>query len=219
MAISYNTSIVRSGLVLHVDAANRKSYPGSGTAWTDLSGNNNNSINYNSSSYNSSGYFTFDGTNQYFEGGSINFSTTAITFASWFRQLSNPSNFTQIIGSATASGAIYIAPSSSNVFGQLSFVTNGNKGTGNTTIPLNVWKHITVTWETGSTIKLYIDGTFSRQSAAFTDTINIVSHRIASYAAGGYLNCDVSNASIYNRALTAAEISQNFEALRGRYGI
>lgn len=219
MSLYHSPSIATDGMILCLDAANIKSYPGSGAAWTDLSGNNNNSTNYNSSTYNSSGYFTFDGTNQYFEGGSINFSTTAITFASWFRQLSNPSNFTQIIGSATASGAIYIAPNSSNVFGQLSFVTNGNKGTGNTTIPLNVWKHITVTWETGSTIKLYINGTFSRQSAAFTDTITITSHRIASYAAGGYLNCDVSNASIYNRALTAEEIQQNFNALRGRYGI
>lgn len=217
--LGHGASIVRSGLVLNLDAANTKSYPGSGTAWSDLSGNNNNSTNYNSSTYNSSGYFTFDGTNQYFEGGSINFSTTAITFDSWFRQLSNPSNFTQIIGSATASGAIYIAPNSSNVFGQLSFVANGNKGTGNTTIPLNVWKHVTVTWETGSTIKLYIDGTFSRQSAAFTDTINIVSHRIARYAGGVYLNCDLSSASVYNRALSASEIAQNFNALRGRYGI
>ena len=43
MAVNYNTSIVTNGLVLALDAANRKSYSGSGTTWTDLSGNNNSS--------------------------------------------------------------------------------------------------------------------------------------------------------------------------------
>ena len=42
MGIAYNTSIVRDGLVLHLDAANKKSYPGSGTVWSDLSGNDRN---------------------------------------------------------------------------------------------------------------------------------------------------------------------------------
>ena len=42
MGIVYNTSIIRDGLVLHLDAANVKSYPGSGTTWTDLTGNSYN---------------------------------------------------------------------------------------------------------------------------------------------------------------------------------
>ena len=44
MGIGYNTSVVRDGLVLYLDAANSKSYPGSGTTWFDLTGNNNNAI-------------------------------------------------------------------------------------------------------------------------------------------------------------------------------
>jgi len=63
MGITYNTSIVRNGLVLHLDAANRKSYPGTGTTWTDLSGLNNNGTLTNGVSYQSvnQGAFNFDG--------------------------------------------------------------------------------------------------------------------------------------------------------------
>ena len=59
MAIAYNTSIVRNGLVVHLDAANTKSYPGSGTVWYDLSGLGRNLIIYGSPTFNSAGYFTF----------------------------------------------------------------------------------------------------------------------------------------------------------------
>jgi hypothetical protein len=64
MATNYNPGIVTSGLVLCLDAGNTKSYPGSGTTWTDLSGNGNTGTLVNSPSYSSSGYFSFDGTNK-----------------------------------------------------------------------------------------------------------------------------------------------------------
>ena len=66
MAVNYNTAIVTNGLVLALDAANTKSYPGSGTTWTDLSANGNNGTLVNTPSYspNNQGYFTFNGTNQ-----------------------------------------------------------------------------------------------------------------------------------------------------------
>jgi hypothetical protein len=63
MAIAYNTSIVRDGLVLYLDAANPKSYPGTGTTWFDLSGKGNNATLYNSPVFNSAGYFSPDGVN------------------------------------------------------------------------------------------------------------------------------------------------------------
>ena len=58
-------NIVTSGLVLSLDAANTKSYPGSGTTWFDISGNNNHFTLFNSPTYNSLGYFELDGTNDY----------------------------------------------------------------------------------------------------------------------------------------------------------
>ena len=64
MAVNYNPSIVRDKLVLYLDAANPKSYSGSGTTWTDISGNGNNgTISGATYSSNDGGYFDFDGSN------------------------------------------------------------------------------------------------------------------------------------------------------------
>ena len=59
MGIGHGADIVRNGLVLHLDAANKKSYPGTGTAWNDLSGNSNNGSLLNGTSFNSLGYLSF----------------------------------------------------------------------------------------------------------------------------------------------------------------
>jgi hypothetical protein len=67
MALAHSPSIVTSGLVLCLDAANPKSYPGSGTTWTDLSGNGNNGTLVNGPTYSSvnGGSIVFDGSNDY----------------------------------------------------------------------------------------------------------------------------------------------------------
>ena len=67
MALSHSPSIVTNGLVLCLDAANSKSYPGSGTTWTDLSGRGNNGTLVNGVGYNSGnlGSLVFDGVDDY----------------------------------------------------------------------------------------------------------------------------------------------------------
>ena len=71
MSISGGPDIVENGLVLHLDAADTNSYPGSGTLWTDLSGNGNNGTLTNGPAYssNNKGYFSFDGTDDYVDTG------------------------------------------------------------------------------------------------------------------------------------------------------
>jgi hypothetical protein len=64
MGIFYNTSIARDGLVLHLDAANKKSYPGTGTTWKDLSGNGNHFTLFNSPVFTDK-YLNFSGINEY----------------------------------------------------------------------------------------------------------------------------------------------------------
>ena len=78
MGVAYNTSIVTDGLVLCLDAANAKSYPGTGTTWYDISGNNNNATLYGSPVV-SNGVFQFNGTTQYATVGSVNFASTNYT--------------------------------------------------------------------------------------------------------------------------------------------
>ena len=85
MAVGYNPRIVTDGLVLALDAANTKSYGGSGTTWTDLSSSGNNGT-ISGATYNSGngGYFDFNGINDSVETSSDMFNPNAnFTFSSW----------------------------------------------------------------------------------------------------------------------------------------
>ena len=91
MGSHYNPRVVTNGLVLHLDAANIRSYPGSGTAWTDLSGQGNNGTLTNGPTFdaNNAGSIVFDGTNDYVLGSTftgLGSSNRAVDV--WFRIIS-----------------------------------------------------------------------------------------------------------------------------------
>ena len=99
--ITYNTSVVRDGLIMHLDAANKKSYPGSGTIWKDLSGQGNNGTLINGVGYSTDnkGAMVFDGTDDYV---SIPYDsslkpTTAITIDSFYYPQDNGTSWTSLI--------------------------------------------------------------------------------------------------------------------------
>ena len=88
MAFSYSPKIVTNGLVLCLDAANRRSYPGAGTAWTDLSGNNNHATLINGPIFNNinTGNIIFDGTNDTSSFGNVlNLRTNNFTLIQWIK--------------------------------------------------------------------------------------------------------------------------------------
>lgn len=232
MPVVYNTSIVRNGLVLHLDAANVKSYPGTGTVWNDLSGNGLNAVLVNNPVF-SSGNFTFNGTNQYAYIPYTPFlaPTTEITLSSWVQTNWQTTGNVRIISKTEAGG---YQLSINDIAGQTgctihvggtyrySTVPRGNISTG--------WHHMLATCD-GRYVRLYFDSVLinttdigSTLPLTYTQNNNFV---IAAEAAGGasnsiasgYLAGNISSIIVYNRALTASEISQNFNALRGRYGI
>ena len=91
--LAHGPSIITQGLVLALDAADRNSYPGTGTAWTDLSGNGNNGTLTNGPTYNSAngGSIVFDGSNDYVNfsyNSSLNIGGLNITLSSWVRPTS-----------------------------------------------------------------------------------------------------------------------------------
>ena len=109
MATLYSPKIVTDGLVLCLDAGNNKSYPSSGTAWNDLSGNNNNGTLTNGPTFTGSfgGSIVFDGTNDYVDLGNISQlkPTTQITVSAWvYRSTMNDNQNEAIIGCAQSSG-------------------------------------------------------------------------------------------------------------------
>jgi hypothetical protein len=88
MSLGHGASIVRSGLVLHLDAANRKSYSGAGTSWNDISGGQYNSILNNTPIYSSAnaGIIRFDGIDDYAIISNIPAATgTNYTASIWIR--------------------------------------------------------------------------------------------------------------------------------------
>ena len=213
--------IVTDGLVVHLDAGNSNSYPGSGTTWYDLSGNGNDGT-ISGATYDSAngGSLSFDGTNDYvsFSPTSANLNLFPITLSFW----------------ATPGGEVinkYIA-SSFNGY-RVSFTTNGINGfyfisnSSYTNNYNNSYGSGTVgTFSNGvmivddSGVKFYLNdllvgsNTWNGSSGATTTSTNL---RLALYTS--YMNGNIAQVSIYNKALTPSEVTQNFDALKGRYGL
>ena len=223
MAILSGPDIVRDGLVLCLDAANNKSYPGTGTVWYDISGNNRNAIKAGSQSptypqYNSDGFFTFTGgivANNYsrFDVSSpfMNDLTAEVFFrptnaAGTIFRMNNDDYHIAI--NRVAAGEAY------NDFVLYPSTSNG----------LNNWVHNAITWQNGLNLTFYKNGTIFSSGTRNTQDANGVAAgtlRIGTRndAYAEHFFGDIALIRIYNRALTNLEIQQNFNSVRGRFGL
>jgi len=215
--------IVTGNLSMFLDAGNASSYPGSGTAWTDLSNNSRNGTLTNGPTYSSAdgGSIVFDGTNDFVQcSGSI--TATAATFVAWIRRNGSQGTYDGILSSRGTSVTGMQFYSSD----QLGYIWNNaiNTYTWNSglTVPDLTWCMVAVS-VTSTSATAYLC-----QSGGITSATNTVSHtsttiddiKIGQEEFGGrFFTGNIATAMIYDRALSAAEISQNFNALRGRYGI
>ena len=213
--------IITNGLVLLLDAGNSKSYPGSGSTWTDLSGNNNNGTIENSPVYSSTnkGIFTFNGTNQRVNcGNSSGLQITSGSIAAWFNADSNNSGFRGIIAKQSAWG-LFVA---NNVLVTYDWGAPATRST-NITVGNNTWNYAVMTFtETVGTPSnnaiIYLNG-----SPLLTTTIKHSNHFVSVYVgeanSNQYFSGRISNASIYNRALSPNEVRENYNATKGRFGL
>ena len=238
MGVSAGPDAIDDGLVLALDAADTNSYPGSGTTWADLSDNDNDGTLTNSPTYNSnnSGSFAFDGTNDYVSFASapeLQFlNRLPYTLEVWMYPTANPgaSTWTGIFNREDGSGGsrdgynIYLNGSASNTLYLATerFFTGSATQIGytyNDSDLLNIWHHVVVTYD-GTTLRLYRNGV-QLNSATSTGNITNTSKtlEIGRRGGGSYFNGRLNGQKIYNKALTASEIKQNFNALRGRFGI
>jgi hypothetical protein len=225
----YGPKIISNGLVLYLDAANNKSYPGSGTTWYDLSGNNYNGTLTNSPTFSSAngGSIVFDGTDDNIQLGNAStfLPTSAITLNCWaktntttsYKKLfvtinsgSGPSGLQGLYWSLGSDGSYY--------FG---VITNVGTVDVNQIVSLSTSKYynFTATYD-GSTIKIYLNGSLLN-SGSHSGTINNGGiGRISGYDNNNESwNGNISTFSIYNRALTATEILQNYNATKTKFGI
>jgi len=244
MATRYNYTggIVTNGLVLNLDAAKVDSYPGTGTTWYDISGNNNNGTLTNGPTFSGIGKqaaIVLDGVDDYvFVSRSAILEPTAITMQCVF-YMGTWYNYPGVIAKGYWDSST--VPKDIEGYGMhirpsydlwVDFNNNGNRqilGSGgiNAGITQNSLNFITVTISsTGASI-------YNKGINYYSDSTNYTIAYTGSNGGtvpadlwigwmqfkGGTLDGKIYNASIYNRALSAAEVSQNFNALRGRYGI
>jgi len=223
--IAYYGNIVTNGLVLDLDAAKRDSYPGSGTSWRDISGLQNNGTLINGSIFdsNNAGSIVFDGVDDYVNipHNAIFNLTTAITICIWYKTSTTVDAY--LTTKADDSFYLAIGPTGTTA-NKMSFYLNGTSGGWFQTLAnaaTGLWTQVTATWN-GSTSNLYLNGILdnsgSRPGTMLTGTNPVyIGYRPASPKP--YYSGSISQTQIYNRALSAAEVLQNYNALKGRYGL
>jgi hypothetical protein len=216
-------SVVTTGLQLYLDAGNASSYPGSGTAWTDLSGNSRDGTLTNGPTYSATngGSIVFDGSNDYVQcTGSL--TVTAATFVTWIKRNGSQGTYDGILFSrgTNTTGMNFF---SSN---QLGYHWNDSSSTYNwssgLTIPDATWCMIAVS-VTSTSATAYLCQTGGTTTA--TNTVNHSSSVLNDIkiavddAAARYFNGNIAIAQLYNIALSADQVSQNFAADRARFGV
>jgi hypothetical protein len=223
MAYNFSPKVITDGLILYLDAANTKSYPGSGTTWTDLSRGGNNGTLTNGPTFNSGngGSIVFDGTNDFISIlGST--SITTATLLIWVYRNGAQPNYAGIFYSRgfQANGMSFFSTTNN-----LSYTWNSSSGTfsfnSNLNVPNLQWSMCAVSISATNAI-LYVGSSSGLLSATnnVSNSSTIVNGlRIASDAFWSPFRGNVSNAMFYNRALSQTEILQNFNATKGRYGL
>jgi len=222
MGTAYNPTIVTDGLVLCLDAANSRSYPKSGTAWSDLAGSNNGTLT-NGPTFSSAngGSIVFDGSNDRVDTG-VNPATLVgdgnpATISAWFY----PSNTSQrmIFGQGTTS-RFYIEQYNRNgsLVAHWGFGDSQNSATSQAYINTNTWYNYTATYD-GSIAKGYLNGINTDTTSIGGSKTYSGSLSVGSWGSTGgfYFSGRISTVNVYNRALTSEEVRQNFEATVGRY--
>lgn len=226
MGISYNSSIITSGLILCLDAANPKSYPGSGTTWTDLSFNARTATLTNGPTYSSTngGRIVLDGTDDYVA------ETAALSDAYWqgnwtvsfwvnFDTVSRAAdnNLIQHGVGGTRTG-LHLCERSARAYHGLYSDDVG----GSTTLVVGNWYNLVFTLNNTSFVKqIYVNGALDAShtsGGAYTGAGS--NTRIGGVVMFGlYLDGFMAAGLFYNRVLTATEIFQNYAAMRGRFGL
>ena len=211
-----------TGLVLALDAANPKSYSGSGaTTWNDLSGRGNTGTLIAGPTYSSAnnGILTFNNVSTYatVNSNASILSNTAYTKIAWFNTNNLAAANNIISGGVSGQHAFWL-----NATNTLRAGHNGIWDTvvSSTTLSANTWYCGAVTFNTTTGWVLYLNGSVVDTDVSTTTFTGNGEILICAFTLGGNLfSGSIATASVYNRALSAAEIRQNFNALRGRFGI
>ena len=225
MGLTHSPKIVTNGLVLALDAANNKSYSGSGTTWYDLSGNDNTGTLTNGPTFNSTngGSIVLDGTNDYINtSNSSSLQINQGTISAYIKTTDVSGNYHGILVKQSNYGMFVYG-------GSLAAYDWGNSSLRNSGVSISngQWKHVTMTFTTNTGTPsnnaiFYINGisvyTFTIMFSL--DTANLVLGMGGTPASPTqYFIGNIALAQVYNRPLSATEVLQNYNATKSRFGI
>jgi hypothetical protein len=227
-------SMVTSGLLLHLDAGDLASYPGSGTTWTDLSTYENNATLTNGPTFtdaDSASYFSFNGTNQFapvttskmnvaytgkttmFAIRTVNANTGNGIYRNLFGGDGNNRNFnTYMYHVSGSTWTLHFSTGPNSPW--------ANQSSASFTVTDNQWIVVAATQTTGGVLTYYVNGQqigTPGTGITFSQFINSGIEAVA--RSDNYWRGDIGSVAIYGQALNASQIEQNFNALRGRYGL
>jgi len=221
--------IVQDGLVLNLDAGVRESYNG-GDTWYDLSGNGNNGTLMNGPIFSgdNGGNIVFDGTDDYTTGGDVSISGNACSIALWWIATGPPSTNNDSYGATIFAQSnnlyvgIFISNSWTNQRINFGVVVNDTISSPDNSVINNTINYAVGTCD-GSFQKIYINGNLSA-SRSYSSNIQVANpaYRVGNWGYSSYqrnLQGKIYSVSLYNRALSANEVQQNFNVTRKRFGI
>lgn len=219
-------AIVRNGLVIYLDAVNKNSYPGSGTTWFDLSGNGRHGTLQSGVTYSTNGHFSFDGSTGHVTLPLISTANTNLTIQTMI-----------YLPSISTKGTLFVTGNASGFalgIGGTTFDNVGNDIIGlfpgirwidtNITYGPVGWYLMTMSLDASGVPTIYrnttLVGTYSGTAAKVPATNSYIGRTIGDEPVGerafsGFMSVFWA----YNKVLSNAEIQQNFNAVRGRYGI
>jgi hypothetical protein len=225
----FANTIVQQGLVLNLDAGNIYSYGGAGTTFYDVSGNGKIGTLTGGVTYSSlyGGDFILDGVNGYIQTDlNQNTDNAQITWEAWFWD-NSPGGFnsnTAIISNYGAVGttpytSLHILDTGNVFFGQRNSLGTADDAVYGSSICDSVWHHLVGVVD-GSNMHIYVDGIVRASKTKITGTTtsgqNLV---IGGNHLGRYQSCRIASARCYNIALSAAQVLQNYNATKGRFGL
>ena len=222
MGLAHSPRIVTDGLVLALDAGNTKSYPGSGTTWTDTVGGNNATLTGPTYNSDNGGALIFDGFNDYAtisNASALGGFSGDFTIEFWFKG-GNQTGYAVFLETHTTSTQRWAIQAEASGTANMIWVRSGSVIFTTSGIDAldDAWHHHAVV-RNGSAINYYIDGV-SRGSESYSAALSACTDLIiGEYSNGSYhIDGRMSAIRIYNgKGLTAAEVQQNYNALKARY--
>jgi hypothetical protein len=216
-----SSGLVTSGLELYLDAGDSSSYSGSGTTWTDLSGNGNDGTLVNGVGYSSAdgGSLSFDGTNDYVSIPNVATSKDC-TICLWFKE-NNTGDWTELFTFQTGSDSTSTKVEATNVANEYKSY-NGGFVHGTTLFyhSGSLFQHLALVFDSSNaTCYQNASQTVQTISSDFGTASTIhLGRQITNSSSYSNWTGNIAQCLIYDRPLTSSEVTQNFDAHKNRYG-